>query len=422
MSIRTVGTPVLRRLNTALVLDAVRLAAPHAQRIAEIVATTGLTRPTVAQAVEDLLAENLLRSAGTSPSGGAGRPAARVQLNDLAAPVVGIDLGIHSVAVAVADLAGRQVALVREPVERRDGTGVEAMFAAARQALTRALHDAGVTASGVAGVTVGSPGIVDGERGAMVLADASGLLTTVDVRDRLQPLFTCMIQLENNANLAATAIYAAQRPRPQTLLAVQWGERLGAGIVIGGQLHRGASSSAGEIAYVNPPGRSQPVGADVPGPLEASIGAAGIVARARAAAEVDADSVLRQRLRTDSGAAEAPLVFAAAAQGDATAVRVVDEVAASFAAAIAPIVLALNPDALVIGGGIARAGQQLTAAIQRHLDELTLHSPRVELSTLAQDAVITGATTVAHDELWRRLLSRDYDRGPFVQAGEPGST
>ena len=82
--------------------------------------------------------------------------------------------------------------------------------------------------------------------------------------------------------------------------------------------------------------------------------------------------------------------------------------------------LALNPDALVIGGGIARAGQQLTSAIQRHLDELTLHSPRVELSTLAQDAVITGATTVAHEELWRHLLSDD-DHGFVVRAGQPGN-
>ena len=72
--------------------------------------------------------------------------------------------------------------------------------------------------------------------------------------------------------------------------------------------------------------------------------------------------------------------------------------------------LALNPDSLVIGGGIARAGDLLTRCIQRHLEELTLHAPAVELSTLAQDAVVTGALQVAHDDLWRDLLSAQDDR------------
>lgn len=414
--IKPAGTPVLRRLNTSLVLDAVRLGAPRAQRIAEIVVTTGLTRPTVAQAVEDLLAEGLLRSAGPPQPGGLGRPAARVRLNELAAPVLGIDLGIHSVAVAVADLAGQQVALAREPVTHDGRDGAEAMFAALDGAVGQALRDAGVAASAIAVVTVGAPGIVDAERGRMAMSDVLGQWTTIDLIERLEGMFACTIRLENNANLVATAIYAAQEPHPGTLLAVQWGERLGAGIVIDGHLHRGASSAAGEIAYVNPRGVSDPIGPDQPGPLESAVGAAGIVARARAAAAEHPGSVLAGRLDDSSGAAQAAVVFTAAAEGDPAAMTVVDEVALIFATAIAPIVLALNPDALVIGGGIARAGEHLTTAIQRHLDELTLHSPRVELSTLAQDAVVTGATQLAHDELWHQLLSTEEDRGPVVRA------
>lgn len=413
---KPIGAPVPRRPNTSLVLNAVRVADPAAQRIAELVAATGLTRPTVAQAVDDLIAEGLLRSAAPSQQRALGRPAIRVRLDAKAAPVLGIDLGVHSVAVAVADLGGERLALVRQPVLDHDDTGISAMFQALDKAVEQALAAAGITRSALAGVTAGSPGIIDSARGRIALSNALGQWSTIDLLDRLTEAFHCPIRLENNANLVASAVYAAQATAPATLLAVQWGERLGAGIVIDGNLHRGANSAAGEIAYVSPHGAPVRIGMAEMGPLEATIGTAGIVARARAAAAADPSSLLGSRLDEASEAADARLVFEVAASGDSAAVAVVNEVAGVFAAAIAPIVLALNPDALVIGGGVARAGDLLTQAIQRHLDELTLYSPRVELSTLAQDAVVTGALQVAHDDLWRRLLSTEDERVDLMRA------
>ena len=406
-NLKPVGTPGLRRLNTALVLDNVRSAHPRAQRIADLVRSTGLTRPTVTQSVGDLMTAGWLRSRTPTDTREVGRPAVQVQLNGPAAHTLGIDLGVHSVAVAIADLANERVALVREAVPRSGDAGVGAMLTALDLAVSHALRAAGITASDLVGVTVGSPGIVDEER--ITLANALGQWSTFDLLGRMRRQFSCPVRLENNANLVASAVYAARAVPPKTLLAVQWGERLGAGIVINGLLHRGASSAAGEIGYVSLGASPGPVGMTEQGPLEKSIGTAGIVARAKTAAAGNPASALSGRLGDDSPAADAALVFEAAAAGDATAIAVVDDVSLVFAAAVAPVVLALNPDALVIGGGIARAGDLLTRSIQRHLDELTLHSPRVELSNLAQDAVVTGALQVAHDDLWRELLSVEHD-------------
>ncbi|RKS72608.1 putative NBD/HSP70 family sugar kinase [Motilibacter peucedani] len=402
-----------RRLNTALVLNAVRLAAPAGQRIAELVAATGLARPTVALAVEDLVAEGLLVPSTPSQEGGLGRPAVRVQLAGSAAHVLGVDLGVHSVAVAVADLTGRWLALVREPVAA-DGSGpaddgTDAMLRALSTAVDGALSEAGLGVDAVAGLTVGTPGIVDAE-GRISFAGARGQWSSMALLEQLEATFRAPLRLENNANLVASAVYASQVSPPHTLLAVQWGERLGAGIVIDGVVHRGATAAAGEIGYVSPRGAPVRIGMAEQGPLEARIGTAGIVARAAAAAADVPTSALHPLLSGTRGAADAALVFEAAAGGDETARSVVAEVAEVFAAAIAPVVLALNPDALVIGGGIARAGSLLTEAIQVRLDRLTLHSPRVELSTLAQDAVVTGAVQVAREDLWRRLLATDDER------------
>ena len=406
-----------RRLNTALVLNAVRLAAPAGQRIAELVAATGLTRPTVALAVEDLVAEGLLVPSSPAQEGGLGRPAVRVQLAGSAAHVLGIDLGVHSVAVAVVDLSGAWLALVREPVayaaapggQGGPGGGNGAMLDALDRAVESALREAGLDAGALSGITVGTPGIVD-DRGRIAFADALGEWSRIDLLERLAATFRCPLRLENNANLVASAVYASQAARPHTLLAVQWGERLGAGIVIDGAVHRGATAAAGEIGYVSPHGSPVRIGMPEQGPLEARIGTSGIVARAVAAARAAPSSALAPLASGTRGAADAALVFEAAAGGDETARTVVEEVADVFATAIAPVVLALNPDALVIGGGIARAGSLLTEAIQRRLDRLTLHSPRVELSTLAQDAVVTGAVQVAREDLWRRLLATDDER------------
>lgn len=90
----------------------------------------------------------------------------------------------------------------------------------------------------------------------------------------------------------------------------------------------------------------------------------------------------------------AAAVFLAAGEDDNVAVAVVHEVARAFAAAIA-LVLALDPHAIVIGGGVARAGKVLTDAIDEHLAGFTLTRPAIELSALAQDAVVTGALQLA---------------------------
>ncbi|MEU9024995.1 ROK family transcriptional regulator [Actinomadura sp. NPDC048394] len=389
---RAVGTPVLRRLNTAAVLRAVRDCAPEPVRLAELVRLTGLTRPTVGQAVDGLVEAGWLQQhdpAAASPQGG--RPAVRVSLRGRAAPVLGLDVGPHTVSAGIDDLAAHRLAAVRLPVGR---TGAGRLLDAVDEAVGRALAEAGLGADEIAAVVVATPGIVDPASGRILLAPSVPGWTSVNLSEHLRGRFGCPVQVENDANLAALAV-AGERSGAGTLLAVQWGERLGAGVVIGGRLHRG-TGSAGEIGFIRPPGDVPDTG-DGRGPLERAIGAEAITARARRAARDRPGTALR------ADGLDAAAVFAAAAAGDEAAVRVVDEVAAAFAQAIAPAVLVLAPDAVVIGGGVARAGSVLLTAITRHLGGLTLTPPVVEFSGLAEDTVLTGALRLALDEVWGRL-------------------
>ncbi|MEV4582826.1 ROK family transcriptional regulator [Nonomuraea jabiensis] len=436
---RPAGTPVLRRMNRAAVLDAVRRRAPEPVRVAELARLTELTRPTVAQAVEDLLAAGWLRQVAPQQAT-VGRPATRFSLNGRAAPVLALDVGPHTVTAGLADLAGERLAMIRRPVSRR---GARHLLEAVDEATDAALAAAGLAAEQIAAVTAATPGIVEVATGRVLFAPSVPGWPEIDLAGRLRARFRCAVTVENDANLAALAA-VRQRTGAGTLLAVQWGERLGAGVVIDGRLHRGAGQ-AGEIGFIRPtsflrptdsihptgdhphrpedhphrpedhPHRpedhSHPTGdhphragdhpdpaGDGRGPLERAIGAEAIVDLARRRAAGHPESRLAR-------ATDAAAVFAAAADGDPMAVEVVDRVAAVFAEAIAPAVLVLSPHAIVIGGGIARAGAVLLDAIARHLEDLTLTPPSVELSELAEGTVLTGAIQLALDEVWRDTLT-----------------
>lgn len=162
-----------------------------------------------------------------------------------------------------------------------------------------------------------------------------------------------------------------------------------------------AEAAAGEIGFIRPrTGRA--TSPDELGPLEQVIGAETIAELGRRAAREHEDSALAG---LPAGRLYTGAVFAAAGTRDPAAVAVVEAVTEAFADAIAPAGLMLDPDAVVIGGGVARAGAVLVEAVSRQLYQRTLTRPAIELSALAEDTVITGAMRLALDDVWHNRLS-----------------
>jgi predicted NBD/HSP70 family sugar kinase len=151
------------------------------------------------------------------------------------------------------------------------------------------------------------------------------------------------------------------------------------GLVLNGELHRGAHGAAGEIAFL-------PLDADS---LESAASAAAVVAAAR-----QTGSLLRS----------ARAVFAAAAAGDHSAREVVAAEAAIVARALVAIVAVVDPELIVLGGGIGRA-PGFAEAVHARLAELSPIVPEVRPSALGEDAVVDGCLAVGGDQLWGRILS-----------------
>ncbi len=395
------GPHVLRQINAAAVLDALRADPRTAIRVAALMAVTGLSRPAVMRAVSLLvdrgLAEYVDADPGEAPQ--LGRPAQLVRFRSGQGFVAGIDVGPHKVLAMVADLAGEVRAELRTDLP--EGATGPRVLDAVRATLRAVVRTAGISPGQLWAVCVGSPGVVDRERGEVLVAPSIPGWAGLDVVPRLRMSLTCPVAIENDVNLAVRAEqWQGAATDTDTLVFVQWGERIGTGIVLGGQPHRGAHAAAGELGFTDLTGDPDQPAAPVDtqmGPFERLVGASAIRDLATAAYQ-----------RTGSGGwpgdnRDVAALVGAAAGGDPTANEVVELVAARFAKGLANLLLILDPGVVIVGGGISRAGETLLGPVRRHLRQRLLTPVDLRLSELGERAVALGAVRHALDEVETRL-------------------
>ncbi|GAA1976153.1 ROK family transcriptional regulator [Catenulispora subtropica] len=391
------GPHVLRRINVAGVLQALRDSPDLTARVSDLTAATGLSRPAVTRALAHLADAGLVASLGVEPHQ-AGRPAVRVRFRAEAGHVAGIDIGPHTMALVIADLAGAPQAERRVPIAPAP-TGPD-LVRILRTELADLAGGAGVPASGLWAVAVGTPGVVDHGRGEVVLAPSIPGWTGLPMLAGLREWLDCPVLLDNDVNLAVLAEQRTGDAAP-TLLYVHWGERIGTGLVIDGRPHRGAGSAAGELGFVDlatPIDRTPEPAADGLGAFERLAGAEAI----RRLAVESCDASLAAALRSDP---DLRPLFQAAADGDPAAPPVVETAAARFARGLAVHLLLVDPGVVVVGGGLAHGGDLLLDAVRRHLEPLVLAPFEMRISGLQENAVVTGAVWMALDHAEKRLAT-----------------
>jgi predicted NBD/HSP70 family sugar kinase len=365
--------PLLKHLNERTVLEAIRAGAPISR--AEISRRAGISKPTVSLALQTLVDAGLVREAARGPSGPS-YGAVFFEPIPEAAYVLGLDLGTRFLRGAVCDLAGEVRA--RQDVELRGADADRALqvIAALRRSLVAA---AALPVERIDGIVLGVPGVIDAATSTLRLTTPNipGLEGRAFGRE-LAEQFGIEVTLENDVNLAAVGEHWAGVARGVDDFAfLSVGTGMGMGLVLGGELHRGNHGAAGEVDW----------------------------ALAGLAEDVDpsADGVaaLAERVAPagSTGTALAPpydprAIFAAARRGDPLGRRVVEEVARRIAAHIAPIAAVADPALIVLGGGLGTNGDLLLTPVRRLLAAWVPYPPRVEISSLGEAAVLTGALAV----------------------------
>jgi predicted NBD/HSP70 family sugar kinase len=399
----TSGSPqLMRRLNAALVLRAIRDDGPATR--ATLQRTTGLSKPTVREVVEFLIKTGYVSE---SPADGAARgPGPRARILSFRADlgyVLGVDIGANKILALVADLNG---SIVGSDRRHADGNkGAEVVLAEVRMAARRALDDAGVSRSSLKAVAVGTPGIVDPGSGRVTLAPQLAGWEGIRLAAVLGRSFPCRVLVDNEVHLSVLAERWLGAARGiDDVVYMQIGVGIGAGILIGGEVYRGARGAAGEIGYLPIPDGDDPPAAGL-GHFEHAAGGSAFARLGREAARGADGAVLRELAGGDPDAVDAEIVFAAAARGDETGRRVLDELLDRLARGLASAAALLNPATVIIGGGLSRAGDALLEPLERRVGELVALPPRLVLSALGDEAVALGAVRLATQSVDERLFA-----------------
>ncbi|MVU77883.1 ROK family protein [Nocardia sp. ET3-3] len=367
----------LRSNNEWLLLEQLRTAGPSSR--AQLARDTGLSKPTVSSALAALQQHGLVREVGTvAPE--RGRTAVVYEPDPTAGYVLGLDVGRAYLRTAVADLSGKVLSRTDVPNRARTAT---ALAQTAAEAVRETLGDAGVPVDRVVHTVLGSPGVFDPQDGRMHYAvnlpgwGRAGLLE--ELHDALG---VSELSVHNDANLAALGEYAHGGGRGSRLFVyVLIGTGLGVGIVSRGELFTGAHGAAGEVGFLPAAFGDPAAGASRRGALEEA---------------VTADAVVRAaRDRGMTGRLTAKRVFDAARAGDPVAADVVRQEGERIALVVAAVTAVLDPDVIVVGGGLGRSADLLLEQVRTALARTTPLRPTVRPSELGDDAVLLGAIATA---------------------------
>jgi DNA-binding transcriptional ArsR family regulator len=351
LEIRTADRGDIRDVNLAAVIDVLRR--HESVTRAHIARETGLSSPTVSAVVTTLLKAGLVTTVGSGPATG-GRRGDLYELRADSRVVLAFDLSSAPPRRALVDLRGDIVG----------GSTADLPKSALRspQAFVRWVTRHAASLDGLVGIGVAVPGVTDPTTGTIEWAPSLGW-RDVKLRDDLQAAGAAAVVVDNDLNLASLGEHAFADERVSDLVMLGLRGGLGAGVILGGALHRGVHFAAGEIGYL-------PV---MPG----------------------------LRGSRDFGALEATL-FDSLGHEDGPDIVELLSFACVAVAAVLDVAL------IVLGEEILQYGAQLPRELRERLADVLPHPPAVVFSKLGADGTLRGAAVAVQQEVTkdiRRLLA-----------------
>lgn len=390
----------IRETNLSSVLRLIHSQAPISR--AQMAVITGLNKSTVSSLVDELIARNLVHEAGSNSSG-AGRPATLLEINSQAGLIIGVELGVDFVSVAVTDFLGNIIWRRREDAHPNEDQQkmidqtlsiVKEAMAAGKKKNIRFL-----------GLGLATPGTVDLKEKVLIFAPNLHW-RNVPFGKIFSEQTKLRIFVENDANSAATAEHLFGTTRQcQDFLFVFAGVGIGGGLFLNGKLYRGKNGYAGEIGH-------SPIMAE-PSQTVCHCGNRGcwetyanqysIIQRVQARLEVKRTSIIPQLMLEQNSPLTIPLIKQAADEGDKEAIDSFAEAGHAMGQGFAGLINIFNPEKIVLGGPLSIAGEYLLPAIK---ETMTRHSlPEIDqqaevlLSPFGPDASLIGAIAIVADDI-----------------------
>jgi predicted NBD/HSP70 family sugar kinase len=363
---------------------------------AQIARDLGISAPAVSRAVDKLIrAGDLVESERVQVENG--KKAAQISLNAARGIVVGVDILTDPIEISISDFAGNVLHSQKGPPVDEGSDLAEFLLAAIGDALAAFRAAPGRRRRRILAIGVGVPAAVDPRHGRILNASLYVNLDDSDFREKLRARYHAPVFVENISNLAAIGEWKRGVGRgSRNMVFIELSNGIGAGVILEGELYRGALGSAGEVGFsiTHPGGLAH--GDSRRGYLEtvASLGALRERSRARYGARPGRDPIV-------------PLCQAAGA-GDGWASAVIHEAVGHLTVAIVNTLVVLNPELLVIGGSVCEFPEAVALIARPLITEVLRHYPfqpaQVLLTSLGARASVFGALQFALDS----LLVRSY--------------
>ncbi|MEV5592567.1 ROK family transcriptional regulator [Streptomyces sp. NPDC052496] len=342
---------------------------------------TGLSKPTASQLLGRLEAAGLVRTTGNVT----GRPGPNAQLYEVnpdAAYVAALAVDPCGITAAVADVTGQVLGEERIGTDAVDEDAQDRTARLVAAAVDGALAKAGLARERLHGAVIGTPGALDPQTGVLRYAPHLPGWQSRTLREELAGVLGVPIVIENDVNLAAVAEQHDGAAQDFDDFVLVWAdEGVGAAIVLGGQLLRGATGGAGEIGYMPLPdaplardGDRSAARPDAGGGFQRLVGAPSVVELAR-----------------EHGVRDARTVGEALADDGVRA-----EVARRLATGLAAVVAVVDPRLVVLSGEVAQAGgEALRELVEGEFTGLALPRPELRLSNIGGNPILIGALRTA---------------------------
>ena len=355
---------------------------------ADLARRTGLSRSTISAIISDLLATGLVRESHAGVSTGGRRPI-MLEFRDEANLVVGVELGATHISCVLTDLRCSVLArwAVSVPVRDRPAEALDKLSTGVRAVL----EAGGVTTSRLLGIGVAVPSPVDSRHPGELLPLLVPKWQGYNLATHLEQTFSRPVFIDNDANLGALAeLWWAAGPAVRNLAYIKVATGIGAGLIIDGRIFRGSYGIAGEIGHTAIDASGPHCECGLNGCLTTIIGTRFLLERA--ASHLRASGAARPAPRTLDELVDAAL------DGEAFAVEAIRHTGQRVGIGVANMLNLLNPDTVVLGGGITRAGELLVGAVRETVTRMSLAESishaEIRATGLDEWGIAVGAATL----------------------------
>ena len=310
---------------------------------------------------------------------------------------IGVDLGGTNIVVGLVNDAGTLLQTVSSPTGRERGfDAVVGDIVSLTQQLLKTDH---VTNDPVQGIGVGIPGVADPETG-VVISCVNLFWENVPLREALESALSLPVSIDNDATLAGLAEYeVGVMKEAKSGVFLTLGTGVGGGIIMDHQVISGKHGVGSEVGHMVVGDSDTQCNCGRKGCLETFASSTAIIAYTKKHLPDYPESILHERIQGDLSKIDGRLIFDAAKEGDAFALKSVHRFAHYLAIGIMNIVAVIDPEMFVLGGGIAGAGEFLLDIVREELEKEKYFKAvpvgKLCLATLKNDAGVLGGAFLA---------------------------